>query len=99
MTDESHVDLAPMLGLLNAVTIVIASDVRSPLTGEGGAAVVFGPRMGWPCPSWPPVVPESWSPARGQWDDQTSAGSARSSARGREARDRRCRQLLRRGGS
>lgn len=46
LTSVSRVDLEPMLGLLDGVTIVLASDVRSPLTGERGAAAVFGPQKG-----------------------------------------------------
>lgn len=42
----ARVDLDPMLDRLAEVTIVVASDVRSPLTGEQGAAAVFGPQKG-----------------------------------------------------
>ncbi len=39
-------DLAAVRRLLEGVTITIASDVDSPLTGASGAAVVYGPQKG-----------------------------------------------------
>lgn len=44
--EVSHVDLEPMMARLVGVTIVIASDVDSPLTGQRGAAAVFAPQKG-----------------------------------------------------
>jgi len=41
-----ELDLAAVHRLLEGVTITIASDVDSPLTGGSGAAVVYGPQKG-----------------------------------------------------
>jgi len=44
--EVASVDLDPMLAGLDGVRLVVATDVASPLTGEHGAARVFGPQKG-----------------------------------------------------
>lgn len=46
LASVASVDLGPMLALVQGVSIVLASDVRSPLTGPAGAAFVFSPQKG-----------------------------------------------------
>jgi len=46
LSDVASVDLEPMLAVLGGVSLVVATDVDSPLTGEYGAAQVFAPQKG-----------------------------------------------------
>ena len=46
LAEVASVDFELMLALLDGVTILVATDVDSPLTGEHGAAQVFGPQKG-----------------------------------------------------
>jgi glycerate kinase len=42
----ASVDLDPMLAKLDGVEVVFASDVNNPLTGQNGAAAIYGPQKG-----------------------------------------------------
>jgi glycerate 2-kinase len=46
LANLAHLDLAPLHARLDAVKIIIASDVDNPLLGPNGAAAVFGPQKG-----------------------------------------------------
>ncbi len=46
LADVSAVDFGPMRELLDGVSIVLATDVTSPLVGKSGAAAVFAPQKG-----------------------------------------------------
>jgi glycerate 2-kinase len=78
-----RLDLAPLRATLGAATIIVATDVDTPLLGPRGAAAVFGPQKG----ASPPQVAEleqglrHWSQlvsdATGREDaERTGAGAA-----------------------
>ena len=46
LANLAHLDLAPLRARLEAVKIIVASDVDNPLLGPNGAAAVFGPQKG-----------------------------------------------------
>jgi glycerate 2-kinase len=46
LANLAHLDLAPLHARLDAVKIIVASDVDNPLLGPNGAAAVFGPQKG-----------------------------------------------------
>ncbi|MBA3797647.1 MAG: glycerate kinase [Geodermatophilaceae bacterium] len=46
LAEVASVDLDPMLALLEGVSLVVATDVESPLTGSKGAAQAFGAQKG-----------------------------------------------------
>ncbi|MDQ4036894.1 MAG: glycerate kinase [Actinomycetota bacterium] len=46
LRDVASVDFEPMLAVLDGVSLVVATDVDSPLTGKHGAARVFAPQKG-----------------------------------------------------
>jgi glycerate kinase len=46
LANLAHLDLAPLRARLEAVKIIVASDVDNPLLGPKGAAAVFGPQKG-----------------------------------------------------
>ena len=46
LVNLAQLDLAPLRARLDAVKIIVASDVDNPLLGPNGAAAVFGPQKG-----------------------------------------------------
>lgn len=46
LADVSRVDLAPLAERMRGVQVTVACDVDNPLTGERGAAAVYGPQKG-----------------------------------------------------
>ncbi len=46
LNDLSRIDATEQLATLNNVELIVASDVRNPLTGPQGAAQIYGPQKG-----------------------------------------------------